>query len=203
MALTAAALGETQLAFDAVAATYDGANRANPLIEAMRERTMDALLCRVTSGSRLLDLGCGPGQDAVALAERGFSVTAIDWSNAMVQQTEARAARHCVSTTVETRHLGIHDLAALRGCEFDAAYSNLGPLNCVPDLTRTARDLAAVLRKARRTAGRVGNRPLLPVGTRSIRPRRTMAARHNSLQAELRACAARRSPGLDALLRAR
>jgi SAM-dependent methyltransferase len=31
-------------------------------------------------GSRLLDLGCGPGLYCKALAERGFAVTGVDWS---------------------------------------------------------------------------------------------------------------------------
>jgi len=35
-------------------------------------------------GKRVIDIGCGPGQDAYKFAELGFSVTGIDYSNAMI-----------------------------------------------------------------------------------------------------------------------
>ena len=43
-------------------------------------------------GSRVLDLGCGVGRHALALAERGFAVRAVDRSPTGVEQVRAAAA---------------------------------------------------------------------------------------------------------------
>jgi SAM-dependent methyltransferase len=61
--------------------------------EAFRQRTLDcdlaplhdAFLSRLAPGAHILDAGCGPGRDTLAFLERGFRVTAIDASAAMVE----------------------------------------------------------------------------------------------------------------------
>jgi SAM-dependent methyltransferase len=146
VALTADALTQTQRAFDGVAANYDRTNRANPLIAAMRERTLAALTDRLLPGSRLLDLGCGPGTDAIDLGARGYRVTAMDWSPAMIAETRARISGLGLDSHVQARNLGIHQLHILGAGGFDGAYSNLGPLNCVPNLEDAARAIADRLR---------------------------------------------------------
>src|SRR5262249_22943342 len=101
---------------------------------------------RVMRGGRILDLGCGPGLDDESLAREGYRVTAIDWSPHMVEQARTRIAAAGLSDRVAIRHLGIHQLERLPGEVFDAAFSNFGPLNCVPDLAAAAVNIAARLR---------------------------------------------------------
>src|SRR5690242_6066052 len=48
--------------------------------------------CGIRPGSAVLDLGCGPGQLAVAIARRGDTVTAMDPHPAMLSVTRVRAA---------------------------------------------------------------------------------------------------------------
>ncbi len=139
-------LTDTQLAFDSVAADYDGPTGNNALIQQLRAQTMAAVVRRAPAGGRLLDLGCGTGLDAEYLARRGYLVTAIDWSPEMVRRTQERATAAGLEGRLEARHLGIQQLAGLPAATFDAAYSDLGPLNCVPDLEAAARALAQVLR---------------------------------------------------------
>jgi ubiquinone/menaquinone biosynthesis C-methylase UbiE len=43
-------------------------------------------------GGTVLDLCCGPGRHAVALAKRGFAVTAVDRTAFLLDQARARAA---------------------------------------------------------------------------------------------------------------
>jgi 2-polyprenyl-3-methyl-5-hydroxy-6-metoxy-1,4-benzoquinol methylase len=136
------ALADTQRAFDHVAAEYDRSNAANPLLTAMRARVLSAIVAHTPPGGRILDLGCGPGADEEMLARAGYTVTAIDWSAAMVDQTRARIARAGLEDRVEVHHLGIHELDRLAAARFDTVCSNLGPLNCVPSL-RDAMRLAA------------------------------------------------------------
>lgn len=133
-------LADTQIAFDGVAKDYDRANAGNRTICAMRERLWQAVDRAVPPGSSLLDLGCGPGCDVARFAARGYRVTGIDWSPAMVSEARQRdAIRHPQSSIL---NVGIHELARLAPTSFDAAYSDLGPLNCVPDLPAAARLIA-------------------------------------------------------------
>jgi SAM-dependent methyltransferase len=44
-------------------------------------------------GGTVLDLCCGPGRHAVALAKRGFAVTAVDRTPFLLDHARARAAR--------------------------------------------------------------------------------------------------------------
>jgi SAM-dependent methyltransferase len=146
VAITEHALLDTQHAFDGVAADYDRSNTANPILCAMRERVLAQIRHYVTPGARILDLGCGPGADEEALAKAGYEVTAIDWSPSMVQQARARISDAGLSAKVSVQHLGIHQLEHLSAGVFDAAYSNFGPLNCVPDLSEVAANIASIVR---------------------------------------------------------
>jgi SAM-dependent methyltransferase len=142
MAVMDPALVETRAAFDGVAATYDRSNDENPTLVAMRRRTMDAVRRYVPDGAHILDLGCGPGRDDEDLARGGYSVTAVDWSPAMVAETGARIRRAGLADRVQVKHLGIQEIEKLAPLRFDAACSDLGPLNCVPQLPHAARLIA-------------------------------------------------------------
>src|SRR5258708_17631703 len=139
-------LADTQVAFDSVAADYDGPGGNNALIQRLRAQTIAAVTRHVMAGSRLVDLGCGTGIDAETLARRGYHVTATDWSPEMVRRTQQRAAAAELGERLEARHLGIQEIGQLPAGAFDAAYSDLGPLNCVPRLDEAARGLAQIIR---------------------------------------------------------
>lgn len=142
-------LRETQAAFDSVAADYDGPRGNNALIQDMRAEVWRWLDQTFSRGTRLLDLGCGTGLDAVRMAHCGHQVMATDWSTEMVARTAARARAEAVADRVEALAVGAHELERLEGSgTFDGAYSNLGPLNCVPDLTAVSRACARLLRPA-------------------------------------------------------
>ena len=138
---------ETQLAFDSVAADYDGPSGNNALIQLVRAQTVAAVWQYAPAGGRLLDLGCGTGLDAADLAQRGYRVLATDWAPEMVRRTAQRAAAAGLTARLEARQVGIQELARLDlPAAFDAAYSDLGPLNCVPELDTAAAALAGLLR---------------------------------------------------------
>ena len=140
-------LEQTRDAFDSVAADYDGPRGNNALIQQMRAQMWEWLDTTFTSPSRLIDLGCGTGLDAVRMAQQGHEVTAVDWSPQMVQRTLARVASANLSHRVMARPLGAQDLWRLDQSErYDGVYSNLGPLNCVPDLETVSRECARLLK---------------------------------------------------------
>src|SRR5215469_1528252 len=89
--LVASRLRDTRDAFDSVAADYDGERGNNGAIQEMRTEMWRWLDVAFPSASRLVDLGCGTGLDAVRMAHAGHHVTATDWSAAMVRRTADRA----------------------------------------------------------------------------------------------------------------
>ena len=139
-------LRATQEAFDSVAADYDGPRGNNDAIQDMRSEMWRWLDATFAPGSRLIDLGCGTGLDAVRMAGLGHRVTATDWSAQMVERARDRAERAGLAERVQAVPVGAHELQHLGGRHaFDGAYSNLGPLNCVPDLSVVSRECARLL----------------------------------------------------------
>src|SRR5258708_315206 len=127
-------LHETRDAFDSVAVDYDGPGGNNALIQARRSEMWRILDATFAAGSRLIDLGCGTGLDAVRMARVGHHVTATDWSQRMVERTRQRAEREQLADRVQTIAVGAHELFRSDGqAQFDGAYSNLGALNWVPN----------------------------------------------------------------------
>ncbi len=59
-----------------------------------------AALFGLTRGARILDVACGIGVDALALANRGFDVVAADASEAMVGRCRARLSASAVEVPV-------------------------------------------------------------------------------------------------------
>ena len=142
------ALTETPHAFDGVAAGYHRSNEENATLREMRARVRQTLDASAPAGSHILDLGCGPGSDAAYLAGKGYRVTAIDWSEAMVDEARRRVADARVAHRVDVLNIGIHEIDRLAPLDvlFDAAIANFGPLNCVVDLPAAARLIADRLR---------------------------------------------------------
>ncbi|MFI4868091.1 MAG: class I SAM-dependent methyltransferase [Steroidobacterales bacterium] len=140
-------LRDTRTAFDSVAADYDGPRGNNALIQDMRREMWHWLDVTFAAGSRLIDIGCGTGLDAVRMAGLGHQITATDWSPQMVQRTCARAASEHLEARVQAIAVGAQELGLLDGAgSYDGAYSNLGPLNCAPDLAEVSRECARLLK---------------------------------------------------------
>ncbi|CAN5521510.1 class I SAM-dependent methyltransferase [soil metagenome] len=94
-------------------------------------------------GKRVLDLGCGAGRGAIALALRGAKVIAVDPS--AEQLAHARRAVEDAEVRVELHHGDVAALAFVRADGIDAAFSAYG-LAGVADLDRVFRQVHRVLK---------------------------------------------------------
>jgi 2-polyprenyl-3-methyl-5-hydroxy-6-metoxy-1,4-benzoquinol methylase len=104
------------------------------------DRTAAAL--KLTEGSRLLDAGCGSGQYAIAFAERGYSVTAVDLAPEMIARARGHADEHDVA--VEWRVGEVAQIAD-DDATYDAIHARV-VLQFVPDVVAALKEFRRVLK---------------------------------------------------------
>ncbi|RMH44100.1 MAG: methyltransferase domain-containing protein [Deltaproteobacteria bacterium] len=118
---------------------------------AARLRAPDPLLLEAVDGvppGRALDVACGLGRHALALAARGWRVTAVDVSPVAVERLRAEAARRGLARRIDA---AVVDLEA----EAAAAVLPPGPFDLVAVLYFACRPLWPALCDAVRPGGRV------------------------------------------------
>jgi SAM-dependent methyltransferase len=124
-------------AFDAAAASYDAEFTHTPIARQLRQTVWQRLDANFQPGMTVLELGCGTGEDAIHLAQRGVQVIATDASHAMLAATRAKAVRANLAGRIETRWLDMNGLPAASGdwplAAIAGVFSNVGPINCVAD----------------------------------------------------------------------
>lgn len=133
-------------AFDDLAADYDATFTATAIGRALRTLVWSRMDIVLRRSRRVLDLGCGTGEDAVRLASKGTEVVAIDSSANMVRAARRKAEHAGCQESIEFRCASMEDLRWMlddRG--FDGVLSNFGAINCVQDLPGLVRDVATRL----------------------------------------------------------
>ena len=118
-----------------------GASRVR-LGPGLDDESLDRLVGNV-DGKRILELGCGDGSNAIALARGGARVIVVEPS--ATRLAAARRAAEAHEVRVEFHHSDLADLAFVRGDQIDlclAVYS----LSEVGDVSRVFRQVHRVLR---------------------------------------------------------
>lgn len=140
-------LSAAAAAFDRVAGTYDTQFTHTTIGRAQRKQVWSALLTAFPTGSRVLELNCGTGEDARFLARQGRFVVACDASGEMLQVAKRRDQVEGQVGNIEYRRLASEDLDCLRMQEpCDGAFSNFSGLNCVRKLAPVAESLASLVK---------------------------------------------------------
>ena len=133
-------------AFDDLAAEYDATFTDTPLGRLLRDRVWAHVDPLVAPGTRVLELNCGTGEDAVHLAGLGAEVLATDAAAEMVAVTRAKADRRGVGERVRAETVAIESLDVLDAEPFDLVLSDFGGVNCVGDLRPLGPALARLVR---------------------------------------------------------
>lgn len=139
-------LEESKELWDIAAQTYEKA-----FIETLTGRLWRSAVWRELDrvflpGSRVLEMNCGTGVDAIHLAKRGVAVCACDISSAMIERARNNASAAGLDRLIEFRVLPSEDLHRIPVHEhFGGAFSNFSGLNCVSDLSSVSQTLAARL----------------------------------------------------------
>jgi ubiquinone/menaquinone biosynthesis C-methylase UbiE len=123
--------------FDDLASRYDDVWTNSDAGRLQRDAVWRQLDPLVRGGDRILDLGCGTGEDAVHFEALGGQVLALDVSPEMVRIARDKGVNARVSRIED-----IHKFAVA----FDMILSNFGGLNCVQDLSALRETLARLVR---------------------------------------------------------
>ena len=110
------------------------------------QETFVRLASEGTITGRVLDAGCGSGENALHIAERGYEVTGIDGAAAAIEKARSKARQRGLATRATFVHGDALELGAL-GQAFDTAI-DCGLFHVFSDEERPryARSLATALR---------------------------------------------------------
>ena len=135
------------MAFDTIAEQYDDIFTRSLIGRAQRDPVWDVLQKTFLPGDRVLELNCGTGEDALFLSTLGVSVVACDASERMINVATRRMQSVPNRAQIQFEACPTEHIADLydRG-PFDGLLSNFSGLNCVPDLSETAQQLARLIR---------------------------------------------------------
>ncbi len=133
-------------AFSRIAEKYDQFGDDHPHLTRMRGKVYAHLTRFLPPGARILELNAGTGVDAVYLAQQGFRVHATDIAPGMMQRLQDKVGRLGLSDRVTVQDCSFTELDRVQGGPFDAVFSDLGGLNCIPDLRPVIQSLPKVLR---------------------------------------------------------
>lgn len=138
----------SQTLFDTLADDYDAQFTRSPIAAHLRQRVHHRLRHHWGRGARVLELGCGTGEDAQVLAHNGVHVLATDASEKMLAIAQSKLKNNPQVAFLQLDLANLPTDFALPSSEpaFDGAFSNFGAINCIGDWSRLAQWLAPRLR---------------------------------------------------------
>jgi len=133
-------------AFSRTAPKYDAFGEDHPHLARLRGKVYAHLERFLRPGARILELNAGSGVDAVHLAQHGYFLHAIDIAPGMLARFQEKVERLDLQERITIQNCSFTELEKISGGLFDAVFSNMGGLNCIPDLSPVIRRLPTLLR---------------------------------------------------------
>ena len=144
--MTQPALEPIAEAFSRTAEKYDAFALDHPNQTRMRNKVYAHFTRLAAPGSHVLELNCGTGTDAVYLAQHGYSVHATDIAPGMLERLQDKTNQLKLQQRITIEQRSFLTLDHVPGAPFDAVFSDLGGLNCIPDLSPVIRQLPKILK---------------------------------------------------------
>jgi len=133
-------------AFTRQSVVFDRLSEDNKLSEYLRSKFRKEVSSHLGPYSKILELNCGTGLDALYFGRAGHHVLATDNSPDMLARLEEKINASPLEGSVEPMLLSYHDIHQLRGKQFDYIISNFGGLNCTKNLDDVLFQLSPLLR---------------------------------------------------------
>src|SRR5688572_27493231 len=133
-------------AFSRTAEKYDAFASDHPHLTRLRKKVYDHISQYLPRGSSILELNAGTGTDAVQLAQRGYFVHATDIAPGMLNRLPDKVNQLGLQDRVTMEACSFLSLEDVQSGPFDVVFSDLGGLNCVPDLTPVIQQLPKILK---------------------------------------------------------
>jgi ubiquinone/menaquinone biosynthesis C-methylase UbiE len=133
-------------AFSRTGERYDAFAQDHPHLTRLRNKVYAHVERFVPTGAHILELNAGTGIDAVELALRGYHIHATDIAPGMLERARGKVKHLELEDRVTVQECSFTQLGNIQGGPYDAIFSNLGGLNCVPDLTPIIQQLPLKLK---------------------------------------------------------
>lgn len=179
--------------YDDIAPAYDNAMDKGFINGVISGRFQEHLFAQFRTATRVLDVGCGAGTDAVFLGGKGIKVYGFDISAGMIEVAKRKAADAGLEEPMVQFSKGdATDLSKLPNGSFDGAYANFNVLNHLPDVSRFATALSEKLLPGAPVVVTMMNRVCLPevIGyvarLRFVTAARKLWSRQNTLAMQMR-----------------
>ncbi len=132
-------------AFTRQAETYDNYEIDNENLARVRNEVYQHVLRFLKPTDKMLEINAGTGTDARYFAQKGYRVHATDVAAGMVEKIEGKARQYNLGTKLTAQQLSFTALHEAEGAPYQYCFSNIGGLNCIPDLAEFTSGLPAVL----------------------------------------------------------
>ncbi len=130
-------------AFNGIAAKYDSVFDAGEVTRTLRARIHALIASLVAPSSHILDINCGTGTDALAIAAMGHSVVGVDIAPLMIKEARVKGSGN---SRVRFAEGTFSDLGTSQQNDFDLVLSNFGGLNCAPDVAGIGTQVDSLLK---------------------------------------------------------
>jgi ubiquinone/menaquinone biosynthesis C-methylase UbiE len=135
-------------AFSKQSGIFDQLYSGNEIIRYKRKRVRLHVQNFLTLNSKILELNCGTGEDAIWFAQNGYTVHATDISYGMLEKLDQKIKKFQLDRRIS------YELCSFTGLDrlaekgpYDCIFSNFAGLNCTEELDKVLASFSPLLKK--------------------------------------------------------
>lgn len=134
-------------AFNRQSSIFDALYSSNIIVNYKRKRVRSVVEKYVKSGSNILELNAGTGEDAIYFASKDYKVHATDIATGMQEILRKKASEYHLQNSITTEVCSFTELGKLKNRgPYDLIFSNFAGLNCTGDLQKVLTSFSDLLK---------------------------------------------------------